>query len=426
MTRLNGLRWLLAYLRFDAGRTLMTVMLFALGTALMVLVALMGSAFERGVMANVRGVDMVVGAKGSPLQLVLSSVVHADVPTGNVPLHAVEELAREPMVAQVIPLALGDNVGGFRIVGTTPEYAAVYGGRLAQGRMFGAPMEAVAGSAVAEAMGWQVGVTFAGAHGLSGAGDVHAEHPFTLAGVLAPTGTVLDRLVLTPVTSVWQVHGEHDHHKEEGGDDRDDEHEHDEHPDEHDAHADEHGDEHENEREVTAALVKLRSPLAMVSLTREINAGHELQAAVPVMELHRLRAVTGVGERALNGLGAVMLALAALGLLVSMAQAMRTRTYDLALLRCFGASPLRLAGWLMLEGVLTGVAGGALGLLLGTVGASLLGQQLLQGNMMNRSGLAWGFYVSVLAGVALLGALAALLPVWRALRVPPADVLASR
>lgn len=425
MARMNGWRWIGAYVWYDAGRTLMTVTLFALGTALMVMVAALGGAFERGVLANVRGADMVVGAKGSPLQLVLSSVVHADVPTGNVPLHAVEELARHPLVRQVIPLALGDNAGGFRIVGTTPDYAGLYDAAVAEGRMFAAPMEAVAGSTVAAAMGWRAGATFAGAHGLSGGGDVHADHPFVLVGVLAPTGSVLDRLVLTPVDSVWMVHAGHHHHdgdeNEEAG-----EHAHgDEH--DHDAHADEHGGEEENAhdgRELTAAIVRLRSPLAMVSLTREINAGHEMQAAVPMLEMHRLRAVTGVGEQALTMLGGIMLALAAMGLLLSMAQALRTRTYDLALLRSFGASPYRLGLWLMLEGGLTGAAGGIIGLLCGAGAANFMAQTLLQGMMMNGSGMTWTGMATVVAGVTVLGVTGSLLPVWRALRVQPADVLA--
>ncbi len=124
-----------------------------LGVATITLVILLSRELEQRLVREAAGIDLVVGAKGSPLQLVLAGVYHADVPPGNVPLAAVEELARRPLVRQVIPMALGDSYRGFRIVGTEPAFVAHYGATLAQGRAWSAPMEAVLGSEVARATG---------------------------------------------------------------------------------------------------------------------------------------------------------------------------------------------------------------------------------------------------------------------------------
>ena len=149
----------------------------------------------------------MVGAKGSPLQLILSSVYQADFPTGNIPLAEAERWRRHPLVESAIPLALGDNLAGFRIVGTEHAYAEHYGASLAAGRLWQAPFEATIGARVAADTGLAAGDRFVGSHGLAGGGAEHGAHAYTVVGVLAPSASVLDRLVLTPIESVWEVHG---------------------------------------------------------------------------------------------------------------------------------------------------------------------------------------------------------------------------
>jgi hypothetical protein len=125
--------------------TILNVLLLAVGVATMTVVIVLSNALETRLAREAAGIDLVVGAKGSPLQLVLAGIYHADVPPGNVPLAAVEDLARNPLVRQVIPLALGDSFHGYRIVGTEPSLIAHYGATLARGRIWMAPMEAVLG-----------------------------------------------------------------------------------------------------------------------------------------------------------------------------------------------------------------------------------------------------------------------------------------
>ena len=188
----------------------LTVLLLALGIATVIVVLLFQLALEDRLGRDARGIDLVVGAKGSGLQLVLCAVFHADVPTGNVRLPELRDIARHPMVAGVIPLSLGDAYRGFRIVGTTHGYVGHYGGAIAQGRLWERPMEAVIGSRAARETGLRTGESFLGAHGLGGDSVLlHGEHPYRVVGVLHETGTVLDRLILVDSASVWEVHAVH-------------------------------------------------------------------------------------------------------------------------------------------------------------------------------------------------------------------------
>src|SRR3990170_5229800 len=150
---------------------------------------------------DARGIDLVVGAKGSPMQLMLSGIYHLDAPTGNIPLSSVALLSKNRMVKRAMPLALGDSWKGHRIVGAGKEYADHYGAELREGRFYDKPMEAVLGAEVAARTNTAVGATFKGAHGMgSEPGDEH-EGAYTVVGVLAKTGSVVDRLALPPSAS---------------------------------------------------------------------------------------------------------------------------------------------------------------------------------------------------------------------------------
>jgi len=199
-----------AYLRFNPLTTVLNVLLLALGMATIVVLLLFSHQLETTLSRNAQGIDLVVGAKGSPLQLILSSIYHADVPTGNIPYAEAETWQNHRLVKQAIPLALGDNFQGFRIVGTTVAYPEHYGADLAVGQYWEQGMQAVLGATVAQQTGLSVGDTFVGTHGIAEAGEVHDTHHYAVTGILAATHTVLDRLVLTDVTSVWEVHG-HEH-----------------------------------------------------------------------------------------------------------------------------------------------------------------------------------------------------------------------
>jgi putative ABC transport system permease protein len=374
-----------------------------LGVGTIALLLILGRELESRLTRDAQGVDLVIGAKGSPLQLVLAGVFHVDTPTGNIPLSEVLRLRSDPRVAQLIPISLGDSFSGFRIVGTEPELIAHYGAALAAGRLWSAPFEAVVGADVAAKSGLGVGGTFAGVHGLGRGGGEHAE-PYRVVGVLRPTGRVVDRLVLTGLASVWEAHA---HHEQENHDPAG-------------AHTD------DDEREVTLALIQYRSPLATVSLPREINARTNLQAASPAFEAARLFTVFGLGVDILRAFALLLLLAAALGIFVALYRAMDERQYDIAIMRMLGASRARVCGALLLESVLLAAAGALLGLLLGHFAVSQIGVMAPEAAPLAAA--AWRFLPQEAWIVALAigsGILAALIPAWRAYRIDVAAILAK-
>ena len=263
---MNLFRLSWSYLRAQPLNTALNLLLLALGIGTITLILLVGHQLEDRLQRNAQGIDLVVGAKGSPMQIILANLFHLDVPTGNIPLNEAMALARDRQVAKAIPLALGDNYRGYRIVGTSHDYPAHYDITIADGQLWRRPMEAVLGAEVARQSGLQVGDHFAGTHGLSptGGGQAHDYAPYTVVGILAPSRSVIDRLVLTSIESVWAVHehDEHDHehdhehghedshHHDHNDDQRHDHGQEDDHRHSHDEHHhahDEHGhDEHED------------------------------------------------------------------------------------------------------------------------------------------------------------------------------------
>ncbi len=380
----------------------LNLLLLTLGLATMSFLILLGAQLDRAFERELKGIDVVVGAKGSPLQLILAGVFHLDVPSGNVPLKAVEALKTHALLAKVIPISLGDSFRGFRVVGTTQDYPALYGAQLAQGQWWAAPMQAVLGAQVATRSGLAVGGVFAGSHGLGDSGTAHAQTPYTVSGILRPTGTVLDRLVLTATESVWEVH-EHEAQAVPGASSAA-------------AKADAH--------ELTLALIQYKTPLAAVSFPRFVNTSTAMQAAVPALEITRLLHTLGLGLDVMRALAGVLLLTAALGVFIALWNAVQERRADLALLRLLGAPPARIAGLLLCESLWLAVAATALGLLLGQGLMAWLGHLLtLDASVL----LAAGLWPPALGWVPLaalvLALLAALLPALGAYRVNVSELL---
>jgi putative ABC transport system permease protein len=355
---------------------------------------------SRQITRDVQGIDVVVGAKGSPLQLILSAVLHVDVPTGNVPVAAIEQMRGNRLVKKVIPVALGDNVKGYRIVGTDPSLIEHYGGAIGEGALWSDRMQAVVGAEVARGTGLRLGSTFFGAHGLAADGPVHDDAEYRVVGVLAPTGTVLDRLVLTSIASIWLVH--------EGQTDADEE------------------NFLKDEREVTALLLQYASPLAAALLPRQINAEPRLMAGVPAAELARLFAVVGVGIDTLRAFAVVFFASALLALFVALMNALEERRYDIAVMRMLGASRARVAELLLLEAWLLASAAILAGVGLGITALALVGDWLAQSRSFAVSAWSWTPQLTGVVVLALaVATVAALVPAWRAGRMDVHATLAE-
>ena len=385
----------------------LNLLLLSLGLASITFLLLVSHQIRQAFERDLAGIDVVVGAKGSPMQLILSGVFHLDVPTGNVPLAAVKALETHPQVAKVIPVSLGDSFRGFRIVGTTPAYIAHYGARVAQGGLWSGSMQAVIGAQVARQTGLKVGDRFAGSHGLgsseSAGGATHAASPYAVAGVLAPSGGVLDRLVLASLESVWQVH-----ETDTALDDED-------------------RKILAEEREVTLALIQYKTPLAAVTFPRFINTTTEMQAAAPAIEITRLLNMVGVGTNVLKGLAGVLLLTAGLSVFIALWGAVRERRADLALLRMLGAPPRKIAGLLLCEALWLALLAALLGLLLGQGLLALMAWTLQLENSVLIGGMSWPVELMVVPVLALIVAVAsALLPAWEAYRISVFELLQSR
>lgn len=398
--KLLALAW--RYLWARPLATVLNLLLLTLGLASITFVVLVSEQVQRSFQRDLAGIDLVVGAKGSPMQLILAGVFHIDVPPGNIKLADVRELAARPQVAQVIPMSLGDAFRGFRIVGTTPDYLQHYGAQLATGSVWSQSMETVLGAEAARVIGLRVGDAFAGNHGIGG-GQAHADKPYRVSGILAPCGCVLDRLVLTSLESVWDVHETgHAGHGE-------------------DAH------EEEAKREVTMALVRYRTPLAAATMPRYVNTETAMQAAAPAIEVTRLLRMLGVGREVLQGVAAVLLLTGGLSIFIALWTAVRERRADLAMLRMLGASPGKVASLLLAEALWLALLATALGLALGHGLTAITGAVLRAQQSLPVGGAVWVPAEAWIPVAALLTAgLAALLPALSAYRVDVARLLQAR
>ena len=381
----------------------LNVLLLSLGLASITFLLLVSHQLNTAFDRDLAGIDVVVGAKGSPMQLILSGVFHIDVPPGNVPLQAVKALEQNPMVASVIPISLGDNLRGFRIVGTSTAYISHYQATLAQGRLWDAPMQVVVGATAAKKLGLALGNTFAGAHGLGAGGHVHGDSLYVVTGILAPSGSVLDRLILTDTASVWKVHEDYT------------------------AVDDEDRKVMEEEREVTMALIRYKTPMAAMSFPRYINTSTEMQAAAPALEITRLLNMLGLGTDVLRAFAGVLLLTAGLSVFIALWSAVRERRGDLALLRMLGAPPAKVAALLLCEALWLGLLAAVLGLLLGQALTAALAWLLQLDNSLLIGGMVWPPELIVVPCLALgVSLVSALLPALGAYRVSVLSLLQSR
>jgi putative ABC transport system permease protein len=395
-----ALAW--SYLRSRPLGTLLNVLLLALGVGTIGFVVIVNDQIGDSINRDARGIDLVVGAKGSPMQLILAGIFQLDAPTGNIPLKAAQALAKDPLIRRVIPLSLGDSFRGFRIVGSTPDYIDLYGGSFASGRIWTDKMQAVLGATAASRTGLTTGDRFVGSHGLAEGGPMHGDSVYTVAGVLKPTGSVLDRVVVVNPESVWFVHEGPLTDPEERK-------------------------VVEDERQVTVLLVQYATPLAAVSLPRKINTQTNMQAASPANESARLFHMIGVGADVIRAFGVVVLVTAALSLFIALYHAMNERAYDIAVLRTLGARPSSIALMLLLEALMLAVLGGVIGLLLAHGLAAILARWMAEQQSLRIDPWAVSareLWLLVPAFTAAL--LAALLPSWRAARSNISATLARR
>ena len=429
---MNDLALPLASLKSRWLNSLLSVFLTAFGVMLAIIILQFGHHIQNRLNADGQNIDIVVGAKGSPLQIVLSSIYHIDIPTGNIAYEDAKKWMNHRQVKTAIPLALGDNWKGYRIVGTTGDYMALYGAEIDTGKIWNTPFEAVSGSAV----GLKIGDEFEGAHGLINGGHVHDHEKYRIVGTLKETGTVLDRLILTSLDSVLNIHGqksiEHDHKNEHHAHGHEDEHHAHDHKDEHHAHDhdDEHHQHHDHEAhkespEITALLLTTRSPMANMNLPRMINRNSALQAAAPALEITRLTSMLGLGSKTFGAVSTALIIIAALSIFAGLSSGLENRMRDLAVLRALGYSKARLIKIIATEGFIIVITGIAVGAAMGIYGFLALSHIITP---LESSGAKVHFtpeFILILSAVLLAGIIASIIPAIRAGRVDAAKQLSK-
>lgn len=366
---MNFLTLAIASIRSRPMHSALCMAAVAAGIALLCAVFLFSHSVADGFGRNAKNIDIVVGTKGSPLQMVLSSVYHVDIPAGNITMDDYNNLKRNHNIRRAIPLALGDNHKGFRMVGSTADYLNLYGAEFKDGKVFSASFETVAGANT----GLKVGEKIAVSHGFSAASDdVHGGKLYTITGTLKPTGTVLDKLLITSVESVQQLHAghhhpeeEHHHHDHENEKSDSDEHNHTHHHEESEGHQHQETEEPDLGKQITSVLLQVRSPVDLMNLPRRINESSNMMAAVPSYEIARFTKNLGIGRQLIIILGAAFVVLSALVLWATLSSGLTLRRYDLAILRVLGASPRRLSGTLMAEAMLISGGGAVIGVIAG-------------------------------------------------------------
>ena len=433
----------LAFLRRRRLSGLLSVCLLGFGLGTIDAVLLFSHQLRDGLERNIGGIDLVVGAKGSPLQLILSSIFHADTPTGNIPLDEARKIASRRGIHQAIPVALGDSYESHRIVGTQRSYAELYDASLSEGRWWSSPLEVVIGDEASRETGLSLGDTFASIHGYEPGGHHHEER-MRVVGVMNRSGAVLDRLILTSVETVWQVHGIHakgdEHDEERRGHEG---HGHKEHGHEerrgHEGHGHEEHEGHRSEMDVlkpgplsstglelTAMLIQYTSPVAAATFPMSINKNTVLQAASPAFETARLFSLIGVGVDTLRAFGMLLAFGALLGVFVLLHEQLSELLRDLGVLRLLGLPKEKLLGIVILQGVMLGSAGSICGLVLGHAGLAVLNVFLSESGLGSTGNVAWlPIEFGVLLAGPVLGATAAFAPAWGAYRTQISPIIAG-
>ncbi len=388
--------------------TLLSIVLLSFGIGIISMMLLLKTQISEKFDRNIKDIDFVLAAKGSPLQSMLANIYHVDVPTGNIKVSEARRIIKNPMVAEAIPLAYGDNYEKFRIVGTNEKYPNHYGCTLADGKLFSAPFEVTIGADVARETGLKLGGTFTSVHGYDNAAedaDAHHHQVFTVVGIFARSNSVIDNLILTPVETTWMVH---------------------EHPEEPIADSLSSDTTHaEPEREMTAYLIKKRNKGAFGMLSKQTE-DTTMQLANVAVENSRLMNNFGLGLSTITAIAVVIMVISFISIFISLFNSMRERRYELALMRTMGGTRATLFTLIIQEGLLLVALGYVIGLLLSRAGLLVLSHFMKESFHYGLDNLAVSAQELALLGLTLLvGLLASAIPAWQALKIDISKTLTN-
>ncbi|MEM9734144.1 MAG: FtsX-like permease family protein [Pseudomonadota bacterium] len=407
-------RWLTAGL---------TVLAIAISVFLVLGVEKVREGVRAGFINTISGTDLIVGARTGDVQLLLYSVFRMGDATANITWETVEDIAAHRAVAWTVPIALGDSHRGFRVMGTSVDYFTRYRYRrdvaleFATGKAFDDLFDTVVGSEVAERFNYKVGDEIVVAHGAGrvALGALHDDKPFTISGVLAPTGTPVDRTVHVSMEAIEAIHLGWDDGRAPRGDDI---------VSEEEARAAD-----LSPKSATALMVGLRSPLATFALQRFVNTyrAEPLTAIIPGVAFGRLWSLLSNVEKALFGISAMVVVTAFLGMVISILGSLNERRREMAILRSLGARPWQVLALFVMEAALLAIVGALIGAA-AVYGALFIFRDLIETATGLYMTLTWpdGGDLTLLIAIVAGGILAGLVPAIRAYTLSLSDGLLVR
>jgi putative ABC transport system permease protein len=366
---------------------LLNIILVAAGVGIISMLWLLQKQFEEKFEKNISGIDMVLGASGSPLQLVLSSVYHMDAPTGNIKVEEAEKWMKSPLIKTAIPLAYGDSYKGIPIVGTTDDFLEHFEVEFKEGAKFIHDFDVVVGYEIAQKHSIRIGHHFHGTHGSHEEGELHDHVHYNVVGILKKTGRTIDNLLITNVNSVWHIH-----EKEDEAD----------------------------EKEYTAVWLKSKTPMArfqLPALVKQNSPG--LQIAIPAIEINRLISLLGIGINTLKYLAYLIICISAISIFISLLHGLKERKYELAITRVLGATPLDLTLLVVAESLTYCLLGYLAGQVLGVIGFSFIGT-LAEDQYKLHLGMALPNFMQIVVTLGLviaIGIVAAIVPAIKAFSI---------
>lgn len=380
-------------------RNFLTIFSILVSVMLIISVQNLTTQLKSNVIENAGAYDILVGAPGSSIQLVLNTIFYYDAPIANINIEYYESLQKDSRVANVVPIGMGDNYNGYKIIGTSNDFFTdKY--KLKSGKLFKNNGEAVIGSTVAKITGLKVGDKFSGMHGLTEeGGHAHADFQYTVVGVLEQTKTPSDTVIYTDIESLWIVHGlEHNEHNENDDMEMDDEHD-----------ESMHGNSSENL--ITALLVKTTSLSNQVMVTNDLNKNNDIQAINPAATLRKLLVMLNAGEIVVTLVAYVSIFLSIIVLFTTMLSASIERRKDISILRALGANRKTVFKTILLETLIIAIIGAVLGFIVAHIAIGILGNYTAVNYGINISGFSVQIAeVFVLLGAVVLSIVAGMIP----------------
>ncbi len=404
---MNTLRIVYKNIKQRSLSSMLTILSVLLGVGLVTAILILKNESEDAFNQAATGYEIIVGPKGSSLQLTLSTVYQIGLPIQNMPLKVYDLLKNDKRVRLAIPYVFGDNYKNFRITGTVSElfsefeYKKGIRYKLDEGSFFSNDFEAVIGKEVADKTGLKTGDTFSGSHGIEsyeGASE-HSEKKFKVTGILSRTFTPSDRIIFVSMNSVWELHN---HENENNG-------------------SEDHHIISDSMKTISAVLLKLKSPVFFDLLRRQINEnkyeGINAQAVLPLFEIKQLFDIIGNINSLILVIAYLVIFTAAVSILVSIYNSMNERMREIAIMRSLGARRFLIMKIIIFEGMFLSAAGALLGCIAGHAAVFFLQEKISGLSGIKISGFVFSmFEVYLITGTVILGIIVSIIPAVKAYR----------